>query len=99
MDVTAPLPIDYKEGWIHVALVMDRKSQQVRLYEDFTLQGQGTIPEALRDVPFDALLPLRIGQDGTGTYKHRLPAQLDEFLLTSDVLTEADIAALKEYYR
>jgi len=48
--------------------------------------------------PFDAL-PLRIGQDGTGTYKHRLPAQLDEFILTADVLTEADIAALKAYYR
>lgn len=98
MDVTAPLPIDYKEGWMHVALVVDRKAQQVRLYEDFTLQGQGTIPEALRDVPFDAL-PLRIGQDGTGTYKHRLPAQLDEFILTADVLTEADIASLKAYYR
>ena len=98
MDVTAPLPIDYKEGWMHVALVVDRKAQQVRLYEDFTLQGQGTIPEALRDVSFDAL-PLRLGQDGTGTYKHRLPAQLDEFILTADVLTEADIAALKTYYR
>lgn len=42
---------------------------------------------------------LNIGQDGTGTYKHRLPAQLDEFILTADVLTEADIAALKAYYR
>ena len=98
MDVTAPLPIDYKEGWMHVSLVVDRKAQQVRLYEDFELRGKGAIPEALRDVSFDAL-PLRIGQDGTGTYKHRLPAQLDEFILTADVLSEADIAALKAYYR
>ena len=98
MDVTAPLPIDFKEGWMHVALVVDRKAQQVRLYEDFTLQGRGAIPEALQNVSFDAL-PLRIGQDGTGTYKHRLPAQLDEFILTADVLTEADIASLKAYYR
>lgn len=98
MDVTAPLPIDYKEGWMHVALVVDRKAQQVRLYEDFALQGQGTIPEALQGVSFDAL-PLRIGQDGTGTYKHRLPGQMDEFILTADVLSEADIAALKAYYR
>jgi len=98
MDVTAPLPIDFKEGWMHVALVVDRKAQQVRLYEDFALRGKGAIPEALRDVSFDAL-PLRIGQDGTGTYKHRLPAQLDEFILTADVLSEVDIAALKAYYR
>ena len=98
MDVTAPLPIDFKEGWMHVALVVDRKAQQVRIYEDFTLQGRGAIPEALQNVSFDAL-PLRIGQDGTGTYKHRLPAQMDEFILTADVLSEADIAALKAYYR
>ena len=98
MDVTAPLPIDFKEGWMHVALVVDRKAQQVRIYEDFTLQGRGAIPEALQNVSFDAL-PFRIGQDGTGTYKHRLPGQMDEFILTADVLSEADIAALKAYYR
>ena len=36
--------------------------------------------------------------DGTGTLEYKLPAQMDEFIMTSDVLTEADVAALKAYY-
>ena len=51
-----------------------------------------------RDVAFDAL-PLRIGQDGTGAYSDHLAAQLDEFILTADILSDEDIAALKSYYQ
>ena len=98
MDVVAALPMDYKEGWMHVILVVDREKQQVRIYEDFGLEGWGDIPAALRDVSFDAL-PLRIGQDGMGTYGDHLAAQLDEFILTADVLSDEDIAALKDYYQ
>ena len=97
MDVVAALPLDYKEGWMHVILVVDREKQQVRIYQDFTLEGWGDIPAALRDVAFDAL-PLRIGQDGTGTYSDHLAAQVDEFILTADILSDEDIAALKAYY-
>jgi len=98
MDVVAALPMDYKEGWMHVILVVDREKQQVRIYEDFGLEGWGDIPAALRDVPFDAL-SLRIGQDGMGTYGDHLAAQLDEFILTADALSDKDIAALKDYYQ
>lgn len=98
MDVVAALPLDYKEGWMHVILVVDREKQQVRIYEDFGLEGWGDIPAALRDVSFDAL-SLRIGQDGMGTYGDHLAAQLDEFILTADVLSDEDIAALKDYYQ
>ena len=97
MDVVAALPLDYKEGWMHVILVVDRKEQQVRIYEDFALEGQGSIPAALKDVSFDAL-PLRIGQDGTGTYEDHLAAQVDEFILIADVLQDEDIKALQAYY-
>lgn len=51
-----------------------------------------------RDVAFDAL-PLRIGQDGTGAYSDHLAVQLDEFILTADILSDEDIAALKSYYQ
>lgn len=98
MDVVAALPMDYKEGWMHVILVVDRERQQVRIYEDFGLEGWGDIPAALRDVSFDAL-PLRIGQDGMGTYGDHLAAQLDEFILTADVLSDEDIAALRTFYQ
>lgn len=36
--------------------------------------------------------------DGLGTYSNRLAAQLDEFILTADILSAEDIAALKAYY-
>lgn len=98
MDVVAALPLDYREGWMHVILVVDRERQQVRIYEDFGLEGWGDIPAALRDVSFDAL-SLRIGQDGMGTYGDHLAAQLDEFILTADVLSDEDIAALRTFYQ
>ena len=98
MDVTAALPHDYRKGWMHVILVVDRQADVVRIYEDFVLDGTGSIPAELKNVSFDAL-DLNIGQDGTGHYSARLAAQLDEFILTADVLTETDVAALKAYYQ
>ena len=98
MDLTVPLPHDYKEGWMHVMLVVDRSSNKVRLYIDFTQEGECDIPAPLQDVSFDSL-PFTIGQDGTGTYNAKLPAQVDELILTADALTADDVAALKAYYK
>lgn len=98
MDSEAPLPVDYNEGWMHVALVVNREKNVVRVYYDFKLEVEASIPAAMREVSFDAL-DLNIGQDGTGRYSSRLPAQLDEMIITADVLSDADISALKEYYR
>lgn len=98
MDVTAALPYDFKEGWMHVILVVDRSANKVRIFEDFALKAEGSIPAALQAFSFDAK-ELNIGQDGRGQYKYKLAAQLDEFILTSDVLSAGDIAALKEYYK
>ena len=55
------------------------------------------IPEVMTNVSFDAL-DMNIGQDGTGVYKYNLSAQLDEFIITADVLDEETIAALKSHY-
>ena len=55
------------------------------------------IPAALAATSFDSL-SLNIGQDGTGVLQYALPAQMDEFIMTSDVLGESDVAALKAYY-
>ena len=98
MDVTASLPYDFKEGWMHVILVVDRMANKVRIYEDFSLKIEGSIPAALQTTSFDAW-QMNIGQDGKGTYKYRLAAQLDDFILTADVLDSAAIAALKAYYQ
>ena len=97
MDAGSGMPLDYKEGWMHVILVVDRKDNKVRLFYDFEKEFDNNIPDSLRNVSFDAL-DLNIGQDGTGHYNARLAAQLDEMIITSDVLDDEDIAKLKAYY-
>ena len=98
MDYSIPLPTDFNAGWMHVILTVDRENNKVRLYYDFGMEGdEGEIPEVLADVSFDAL-DVNIGQDGTGAYKYKLSAQLDEFIITADVLDENTIAALKSHY-
>ena len=97
MDAGASLPYDYKSGWMHVTLAVDRKEGKVRLYYDFALELDNDIPKVLSNISFDAL-DLNIGQDGTGHYDARLAAQLDDIIITSDVLNEGDIAKLKAYY-
>lgn len=48
-----------------------------------------------RDAPADGVA---VGRDAV-VLEYSLPAQMDEFIMTSDVLSEADVAALKEYYK
>lgn len=98
MDVTATLPIDFDKGWMHLILVVDRDKNTVSLYYDFKLAVQDSIPEALRNITFDES-DLNIGQDCTGKYPYNLPAQLDEMIITADVLTEKDIESLKQFYK
>ena len=97
MDAGAGLPLDYKAGWMHVILVVDRDKNKIRLFYDFASELDYEIPESLRNVSFDAL-DLNIGQDGTGHYGAHLAAQLDEFIITADALSDEDIAKLKAYY-
>ena len=98
MDHTVLLPTDFNAGWMHVILTVDRNNNKVRLYYDFEKQGDDAdIPEVMTNVSFDAL-DMNIGQDGTGVYKYNLSAQLDEFIITADVLDEETIAALKSHY-
>ena len=99
MDYVHVLPSNYDAGWMHVILTVDREKRKVRIYIDFAYEGdEADIPDALASTSFDSL-SLNLGQDGTGVLEYKLPAQMDEFIMTSDVLTETDVAALKEYYK
>lgn len=98
MDYVRLLPSNYADGWMHVILTVDRPNRKVRIYYDFIDDGdKADIPAALASTSFDSK-SLNLGQDGTGTLEYKLPAQMDEFIMTADVLTEADVAALKAYY-
>ena len=98
MDYTRNLPKNYDEGWMHVVLTVDRSKKKVRIYYDFAFDGaEADIPNELSDTAFDSM-NLNIGQDGTGRLQYSLPAQMDELIITADVLSEDDIAAMKAHY-
>jgi len=97
MDFERLLPSNYNQGWMHVILTVDRPNHKVRIFYDFVDGDEMEIPAALASTSFDSL-NLNIGQDGTGKLAYKLPARMDEFIMTADVLTVDDIAALKAYY-
>lgn len=98
MDFTRMLPADFAaDGWMHVILTVDRPNRKVCIYYDFADGDEADIPEALAAISFDSL-NFNIGQDGTGKLAYKLPAQIDELIITADVLGESDIAALAAHY-
>lgn len=38
MDLTASMPSDYNQGWMHVILVVDRSASKASIYYDFELE-------------------------------------------------------------
>lgn len=98
MDMVKQLPLDYKTGWMHITLVVDRQAGEVKISVDFGAFQTMAIPEELKDISLDAFTTLNIGQDGTGSYSAATSATVDEFMLFDGVLTGGDLAKLAEYY-
>ena len=99
MDAVCTFPQNFREGWMHVILTVDRKNGTVGFYTDFGTGSTHKIPESLIDSSFDAFVDWNIGQDGTGRYTYGLPAAIDEFMVFDGVLTREQIDSLKEYYK
>ena len=98
-DKDYQLPIDYKNGWVYVVFVVNRETGEISFSYDFGKLVKKSLSKELADVDFDTEYPLNIGQDGTGKYDAYLSAELDEFLLINGVLTDEDVARLKELYQ
>ena len=98
MDLDAPLPSDFNEGWMHVMLIVDRASNKISICYDFETIYTGNIPKELQNVSFNAFASLNIGQDGTGDYGARLPATVDELMIFEGAFDDTDISSLAEYY-
>ncbi len=98
MDMSATLPFDFNEGWMHLLLVVDREAGEVRFSYDFGTFTTAEIPAELRNGSFDGIGGLHIGQDGTGGYTHPLPATVDELMIFDGVLSGEDVTALAKYY-
>ncbi len=98
MDGDYPLPSDFYEGWMHVILVVDRENGKISMAYDFGTLIPTSIPASLMEDSFTALDMLCIGNDGTGRYKCKLSATVDEFMIFDGALTKSDVAKLAEYY-
>ena len=97
-DLEVALPADFRYGWMHIALVVDRTAEEVKIAVDFGEFNTLSLPEALSADSFDALDVLNIGQDGTGSYDAALTASVDEFMVFDGALTQEDLAKLADYY-
>ena len=77
---------------------VDREANTVGMSIDFEPMVTYPLPEEYRGVSFDTDMPVRIGQDGTGTYGCPLATLIDELVITRRALTDEDVAALKKLY-
>ena len=98
MDKEISLPFDYRTGWMHLTLVMDRALGQIRISVDFGEFVTITMPASIKNASADAFSVLNIGQDGTGNYPAKLTATIDEFMIFDGAFEQKDVSALAEYY-
>ena len=99
VDLTCPLPEDYKDGWMHLTLVVDRDRNEIRVYYDFTDPYVLKMPASFEEASFNSFDGLNIGQDGTGHLGLTLEETLlDEFMLFDAALTSEEVRQLGAYY-
>lgn len=92
------MPLDFRDGWVHFIFVLDRDKEEVKISTDFGKFQTSKIPDEFAEISFDGGYVVNIGQDGTGEYHHHLSAELDEFVILNDVMTDDDVEVLKKYY-
>ena len=94
-----PLPEDYRDGWVHVDLIVDRDSEKVSLCYDFGEILTFELPENMKGVSFNGKMRgINFGSDGSGNYFIKLPADLDDIVIFNRAITAEDIATLASYY-
>ena len=99
VDCDVVLPSDYKQGWMHVIMVVDRENNMIGVSFDFGEMKFVEIPASLQDDSVDTKYNcINIGQDGTGKYSESLPASLDELMIFDGAFTADDVNDLASYY-
>ena len=99
VDCNLSLPSDYKEGWMHIMIIVDRTNNTLSLVIDLktikTVSLTGSLQTNSMNTAYDCL---NIGQDGTGKYNNSLPAVVDEIMIFEGAFDQNDINSLAEYY-
>ena len=98
VDLRPDLPLDFKDGYFHVAVIFDRENSKLSVVFNFITVYTMDIPVALKNATAESLLPLNLGQDGMGSYTSPLNATVDEFMIFDGAFTTANLEALERYY-
>lgn len=92
-------------GWNHIAVVVDRSAAvySIKVYVNFELlfESKLNLYNSSTLFPADSTADsgaLTIGQYAGGAYPTPPKGLFDDFIFLRDVLTDADIAALKDFY-
>ncbi len=96
-DVSVNAPGNFNEGWMHLALVVDKNENKAHIYIDFKLAGSVDI-SIFASENITNTAKLVIGQQLNGAYEDKLDAALDELMVFDGALTENGIRALSKYY-
>ena len=95
-DFSIDLPKDYRDGWCHIMLMVDKENSKLRFIIDFEEVYEKSINATMLEVIYASTF-LNIGQDGTGKY-YPLTATLDEFMIFDGLLSTEEVASFAEYY-
>ena len=98
IDLRPDLPLDFKDGFFHVTVIFDREASKLHVAFNFTVVATMDIPDTLKNATAESLMPMNLGQDGTGAYTSALNATVDEFMIFGGAFTGDNLTALKEYY-
>ena len=80
--------------WVHVAYTYDDATRTVLVYINGECKNDVTLPGSFDTDELAGNDYFVIGHDGDQCYSDRIAGAIDEFVLTSDVLTAAEIAGL-----
>ena len=97
-DQRGQLPDEHYDVWTYAVVTIDRENARVGFSCDFGEISYADITEEFAELDFSNGKKTNIGQDGSGKYPIPAPGRYDEMVLVDGVLTDDDVAALKNVY-
>ena len=99
--LVTPFPDGHGDGWLHAITAVDKEKKEIRVYYDFRLIRSFPLEDAFCGSP-DNGLPFTVGNDvGHKNNIRDFPNifRMDDLLIFGGAFTDADAAALEDYYR
>ncbi len=95
-DINYAMPDDFKGGWLHMILVMNREDNTCGMYYQFKNAGAVKLRPQYPCASFDAE-GFTICKRGEGSYDDGV-LNIDDFIFFNKALTSDEVAALEKYY-